>query len=67
MVCCSCVKIKGYLGCVVDDAILSLGDIVAFVSWVEDELAEVVSQPSLVELKALLASIFAAMVDVDAD
>ncbi len=33
----------------------------------EDELAEVVSQPSLVGLEALLASVFAAMVNIDAD
>lgn len=56
-----------YLGGVVDDAVLRLGDVVAFVSWVKHELAKVVSQSGFVELKTFLASIFAAMVDVDAD
>ena len=59
--------IRLYLGSIVDDAVLGLGDEVGFVSWEEDELAEVVGESGLVGLEAFLASVLASVVDVDAN
>jgi hypothetical protein len=56
-----------YLGCVIEETVLSLGDIVSFVFGEEHEFAKVVSKSSLVSFKTFLASVFAAMVNIDAD
>jgi hypothetical protein len=56
-----------YLGCVIEETVLSLGDVVCFVFGEEDEFAKVVSKSSLVSFKTFLASVFAAMINIDAD
>jgi hypothetical protein len=56
-----------YLGGVVEDAGLGLGDEVSLMSGIEDQLAEVVSEASLVGFESLLTSVLASVVDSDAD
>ena len=56
-----------YLGGVIEDTSLGLGHIILFVTGVQHQLAEVVSQSSFVSIKGFLATVFASMIDSDAD
>lgn len=55
-----------YLGGIVQNTTLCLGNKVAFVLGEEDKLAEVAGQTGLVGLEAFLTSVFASVVNVDA-
>lgn len=56
-----------YLGGVVEDARLGLGDGALFMSGEKDELAEVATEALLVEVELLLGFVLSSVVDGDAD
>lgn len=65
--CPSYIKLKMYLGSIVEETILCLGNIVAFMFGIEDKFAEVVCQTSFVGFKTFLASVFASVVNIDSN
>ena len=56
-----------YLGSIVEDAGFGFGDVVFLVCGVEDEFAKIVSESSFVGLESFLWSVFASVVDIDAN
>ena len=56
-----------YLGGIIDDATLGLGDFLLFVSGVENELAKVVGESGFVGIKSLLTSVLTSVINIDSD
>ena len=56
-----------YLGSVIEDASLGLADVLSFVSWVENQLAEIVGESGFVGIESFLRSIFSSVINSDSD